>query len=90
MSGTDYESRWLDAGCGCGCGWAATLQGRIMTGAPIFNKLRGWELDRCPAHLIYEKLYDKSEDSVRGLAITVTQSISGDEAVRHFWPQQHD
>jgi hypothetical protein len=78
MIESDYVSRWLEAGLGCGS--VATFQRRIITSAPIFNKLRGWEFDRRPVHFIYEKLGDESEDSLQFLTRPPSQLDTAAEA----------
>jgi hypothetical protein len=56
------ESWWLDTPFGCG--WVATRNGRIIAGAPIFFRMSGWDLHRCPKHYKYHKLCDETEEQL--------------------------
>jgi hypothetical protein len=67
------ESWWLDTPFGCG--WVATKDGRIIAGAPIFFRMTGWDLGRCPNHYRYEKLCEETEEMIRLYATDKNLSV---------------
>jgi hypothetical protein len=58
-----YESWWLSTPYACG--WIATNNRRVVTGAPIFRRIIGWDLPKFPTNFHYEKLCDETEATVQ-------------------------
>ena len=56
-----YESWFLDTGQACGV--IITNNQRVMGGAPIFNRYRGWDITKFPKNWIVQKLTGETEES---------------------------